>query len=209
VAALRTSAALPRRCVMDKVVALKDGTEVLIRPMTKEDLDKSFAFFQELPEDDRKYLRVDVTRRDVVERRIRDIDAGKVKRLVAVINDQIVADGALELAGHDWTCHVGELRLIVARPFQRKGLGMLMARELYGLAASEKVEQLLVSMARPQAAARSIFRRLGFREEIILPDHVRDRSGKTHDLILMRCDLEAAWRELETFFEHSDWQRAR
>ncbi len=194
---------------MNKVVHLKDGTEVLIRPLTREDLDSSYAFFQGLPEEDRKYLRVDVDRRDVVERRIRDIDAGKVKRLVALVNDQIVADGALELAGHDWTCHVGELRLIVARPFQRKGLGMLMARELYALAASEKVEQLLVSMARPQVAARSIFRRLGFREEIVLPDHVKDRSGKSQDLILMRCDLEAMWRELETFFADSDWQRAR
>ena len=194
---------------MEKTLHLKDGTEVVIRPLSKDDLDRSLEFFQGLPEEDREYLRGDVTRPDVVERRIRQIDAGKVKRLAALVNDRIVADGALELAGHDWTCHVGELRLIVARDFQRRGLGMLMARELYALAASEKVEQVLVSMMRPQTAARSIFRRLGFREEIMLPNHVRDRSGRTQDLILMRCDLEAAWQELENFFADSDWQRAR
>lgn len=194
---------------MEKTVHLKDGTEVVIRPLTAEDLDRSSAFFQGLPAEDREYLRVDVTRPDVVERRIREVAGGKVKRLVAVVNEEIVADGALELGGHDWTCHVGELRLIVARDFQRKGLGMLMARELYALAASEKVEQVIVSMMRPQTAARNIFRKLGFREEITLRDHVKDRSGRTQDLIIMRCDLEALWRELETRFADSDWQRTR
>jgi L-amino acid N-acyltransferase YncA len=194
---------------MEKSVHLKDGTEVLIRPLTKDDIDKSLEFFCALPEEDRRYLRGDVTKRDRVERRTRQIDAGTVKRLVAVAGDEIVADGALELAGEDWTSHIAELRLIIARPFQRKGLGMLMARELYDLAASEKVEQIIVRMARPQVAARNIFRRLGFREEMMLSDHIKDRKGESHDLIVMRCDLEAIWNELEDFFGGADWQRAR
>ena len=194
---------------MDKIVYLKDGTEVQIRPMTREDLDRSFAFFKELPEDDRRFLRFDVTRRDLVDRRIREIDAGRVKRLVAVVGGRIVADGALELASAEWEAHVGELRLIVARAYQRKGLGMLMAHELYALAASSKLEQIVVKMMRPQVAARSIFRRLGFREEVVLPEHFKDRSGASQDLILMRCDLEGMWRELESFFTASDWQRTR
>jgi ribosomal protein S18 acetylase RimI-like enzyme len=194
---------------MEKTVRLKDGVEVQIRPLNRDDLYRSMTFFRELPEEDREYLRGDVTQHEVVERRIRDVDSGRVKRLVAVLDDRIIADGALELAGHEWTCHVGEVRLIVARDYQRRGLGMLMARELYALAASEKVEQILVSVLRPQTAARSIFRRLGFREEILLPKHAQDRSGRRQDLILMRCDLEAMWQELEHFFTESDWQRVR
>jgi ribosomal protein S18 acetylase RimI-like enzyme len=194
---------------VDKTLTLKDGGEVIVRPMRADDVDRSFAFFQALPAEDRRYLRVDVTRREVVEKRIRDVEAGIVKRLVALVNDEIVADASLELAGHEWTSHVGEIRLIVARPFQRRGLGMLMARELYGLAAELQVEQILVSMMRPQTSARRIFRKLGFHEEVILPDYVKDRGGRTQDLIMMRCDLEAAWRDLEDFFSHSDWQRTR
>ena len=193
----------------DKVVHLKDGTEVLIRLMRKDDLERSWLFFQELPEEDREYLRVDVTKRSAVERRIRMIDSGNVKRLVALVDDRIVADGALELERQEWAAHVGELRLIVAHSFQRKGLGTLMTRELYALAASHKIEQIVVTMMRPQIAARSIFRRLGFREELMLPDHVKDHSGRSQDLILMRCDLEALWRELEIFFTESDWRRSR
>ncbi|MFH1418074.1 MAG: GNAT family N-acetyltransferase [Planctomycetota bacterium] len=186
---------------MGKTVHLKDGTDVLIRPLKKDDVERSLAFFQALPKEDLKYLRGDPTRREVVENRIREMESGEYNRLVAVVDDKIVADGALEMTRRAWTSHVGELRLIVAQEYQRKGLGMLMAHELYALAASFKIEQIMVTMMRPQIAARNIFLKLGFREEAVLPAHVRDRDGESQDLILMRCDLEALWRELDAFFK--------
>lgn len=195
---------------MKKTVKLKDQTHVLIRDMKHEDLKASLAFFRALPEEDRTYLRRDVTRRAVVARRLREIDSDRVKRLVAVTDDgRIVADGSLELAGEEWKKHVGELRLIVARDYQRKGLGVRMARQLYELAASAKVEEIIVKMMRPQKAARSIFRKLGFTEAAVLPDYVRDASGRKQDLILARCDLEALWRKMEDFIALGDWERTR
>lgn len=194
---------------MEKKVKLKDQSEVLIREMTQQDLNRSVAFFAALPEEDRAYLRRDVTRREVVERRTHEIVTGGAMRLVALVEDRIVADGSLELSGEAWKRHVGELRLIVARPYQRKGLGILMARELYGLAAGARVEEIVVKMMRPQMAARAIFSKLGFREEAVLPDYVMDLGGSKQDLILMRCDLEALWREMEDFLASGDWQRTR
>lgn len=185
---------------MAKTLHLKDGTEVLVRPLAKDDVERSLAFFQALTREDLNYLRGDPTQREVVERRIREMETGEYDRLVAIVDDKIVADGALEMTGQSWTAHVGELRLIVALEYRRKGLGMLMAHELYSLAASRNLEQVMVTMMRPQTAARNIFRKLGFREEAVLPDHVRDRDGMSQDLILMRCDLKALWGELEAFF---------
>jgi ribosomal protein S18 acetylase RimI-like enzyme len=135
--------------------------------------------------------------------------SGNVKRLVAVAGDRIVADAALELGSGGWEEHVAELRLIVSGAFRRKGLGRLMARELYSIAARVGVEEVIVKMMRPQVAARSIFRRLGFREETLLPDYVKDVKGERHDLILMRCDLEGLWQKLEDFIAVGDWQRVR
>ena len=194
---------------MEKKVRLKDRTEVLIRHMMPEDLDLSLAFFESLPEEDRAYLRRDVVQREVVEKRIREIHASDVIRLVATAGDQVVADGSLERSTEEWKKHVGELRLIVARPYRRKGLGRLMARELFLLAASAKMEEILVRMMRPQKAAQSIFHRLGFHQEVVLPDYVVDREGKKQDMILMRCDLEALWREMEDFLASGDWERTR
>jgi L-amino acid N-acyltransferase YncA len=120
-----------------------------------------------------------------------------------------VADGSLERSPEEWKKHVGELRLIVAQPYKRKGLGRLMARELFLLAASAKMEEILVRMMRPQKAARSIFHRLGFRQEVVLPDYVVDLKGEKQDMILMRCDLEALWREMEDSLATDDWERTR
>lgn len=194
---------------MKKEVRLKDGAPVVIRPLSSADLERSCDFFAALSEKDRSYLRRDVTRREVVAKRIEAMKSGRVKRLVALAKDRIVADAALEMASEGWDEHVAEVRLIVAREYRRKGLGALMARELYALAAEVKIEEIVVKMMRPQRAARSIFRKLGFHEETLLPDYVKDARGKKQDLILMRCDLEALWRELEDFMATRDWQRVR
>lgn len=191
---------------VDKTVTLKDGSEVTIRNMRPKDVDLSFSFFCSLPEEDRRYLRVDVTRRDLVEWRTTDVDSGRVDRLVAVADGDIVADGSLELQGHGWGDCIGEIRLMVAKPFQHLGLGTLLARELYYLGMQRKLDRIVVRVMRPQSRAHRIMKRLGFREEFLIPEHVRDQDGNWQDLIIMRCNLDELWNEMETLVEASDWR---
>jgi L-amino acid N-acyltransferase YncA len=187
-----------------KQLVLKDGTKIIVRAMKYDDLELSLDFFESLKEKERRFLRMDVTRKENVKKRIEQIKSGQVRRIVATCKDKIIADGALELSHHGWEEHIGEIRIIVADDFQKKGLGMIIARELYLLAASEKLEEIVVRMMRTQIGAKKIFRKLGFHEEIILPDHVKDLKGKSHDLIIMRCNLKELWKEMETFFQISD-----
>lgn len=194
---------------MKKQVELKDGREILIRPMTAEDLEGSVAFFAALPEEDRAYLRRDVTQREVVEQRIAEIESGAVQRLVAEVDGEIVADGALEISGEEWKKHLGEIRLIVARPFRRQGLGVLITYELYDLATAARVEEIIVKLMAPQEAGRGILERLGFEQQTIIPDYVQDLGGGKQDMVLMRCDLEALYRGMEEFLSTGDWEHAR
>jgi GNAT superfamily N-acetyltransferase len=189
-----------------KTVTLKNGQEVTVRNMRPGDVDLSFSFFSELPEEDRRYLRVDVTRREIVERRTTELDSGRVDRLVAVVDDEIVADGGLELQGHGWGDNIGEIRLMVARPYQHLGLGTLLARELYYLAMQRKLDRIVVRVMRPQSRAHRIMKRLGFKEEFLIPEHVRDQDGNWQDLIIMRCNMDELWNEMESLVEASDWR---
>jgi ribosomal protein S18 acetylase RimI-like enzyme len=193
---------------MKKIKTLKDGTEVIIRPLTNNDVEKSFQFFQELPPEDREYLRVDVTKRDLVEKRILTMKGKNVKRIAAFCDDKIVADAALELEGVGWKAGVAEMRIIIARSFQRKGLGIIMAGELYLLAQKEKIEELVVKMMKPQKGAQSIFHKLGFHHDIILSNYVKDLHGHKQDLIIMRCSLTELWQELEDYFYEKDMRHA-
>lgn len=192
---------------MERHHQLRDGTDVVVRTLAEADVDASHAFFGALPEADRRYLRTDVTRRELVERRVQDVEAGRVVRLVALAGADIVGDGSLELVGHGWGDGVAEVRLIIARPFQRRGLGTLMARELYLLAAERRVERIVVRVMAPQTRALAVFRKLGFDDEFVIPAHIRDQAGVWQDMVIMRCDLEKAWRKLEAAVDETDLRR--
>ncbi len=187
-----------------RTVVLKDGKQVLIRAMKREDLGASLAFFRALPEDDRLSLRRDLSIPEAVQERIREMEEGTVKRLVAVADDTIVADGALELSHFGWERHVAELRLFVAIQYQRKGLGMFMAGALYGLAGSAGVEEIVVRMMASQTAALRIFQKLGFRQEAVLRNYVKDVKGNRKDLVLMRCPLQDLWQKYEDYVQETD-----
>jgi GNAT superfamily N-acetyltransferase len=194
---------------MQKTETLKDGTEVLIRDQSLEDLDLLMDFYRALPEDDRRYLRIDVTDRDEVRLRLELLDSGFLFRRCAILEDRIIATGALEIFPDAWRKHQGELRVIVAEPFKRKGLGLLMMRELYHMAHEKNVELLVTKMLRPQVAARSICRKLGFREELMVPDYLHDLTGATQDMVLMATNMDDFWKELEHFYQDSDWRKSR
>jgi len=196
---------------MEKRLTLKDGTNVFIRDLVPEDLDRLMEFYQALPEEDRRFLQIDVTKRDVVKKRIELMMAGLLIRIVALEDkkNSIIADGALELPSKDWRRNQAEMRVIVARPFQRMGLGMLMMKELTQIAHDHKVELLVVKMMRPQIAARKICRKLGFRKKHVIHDYVVDMYGKTHGLLVMTQNVHDMWEELNHLYDDSDWQRCR
>jgi L-amino acid N-acyltransferase YncA len=194
---------------MEKTETLKDGTKVTIRNLTVEDLDRLMDFYRSLPEEDIKYLRVDVTNKNIVKRRIEAAESANIFRIIALQGDSIIADGALELTTEEWRKHQGELRVIVANEFRRKGVGMIIMRELYFLAIEKKVEKVVAKMMKPQAAARTICKKLGFHEELVIPDYVKDQSGKSQDLVIMTCNIQELWKELDQFYMDSDWERCR
>ncbi len=194
---------------MQKKMTLKDGTEITVRELTLDDLENLMKFFTSLPLKDQQYLRIDVTNKEIVKTRISDALHKKDIRLAVLHNDQIIATGALELSHDDWRRNQGELRLIVAYDYQHKGIGLMLARELYYLAVENGVKKLVVKMMKKQKSARNLVKKLGFSHEVIIPDYVTDKSEKLQDLVIMTCDMKDFWKELEHIYQASDWMRCR
>jgi RimJ/RimL family protein N-acetyltransferase len=188
-----------------KLEALKDGTAVTLRPPTMDDLERLRQFFLNLPPEDRRYFRVDVTQKEVVERRIRQAESGEAQRLMALVGDEVVGVGGLEFSGEGWHRHLGEIRVIVAQDYRRQKLGALLVSELFGEAQKLGIEKVVVKMAAPQTAARKICERLGFQVDAVLPDHVKDAEGKAHAQVVMSCTLDEMWKELQDFQRTDDW----
>jgi len=192
-----------------KIETLKDGTKVIIRNLHMDDLDRLMKFYRSLPYDDRVYLKVDVTKRNVVKQRLHLMEEGIAHRIIALHEDEIVGDGMFEISPEEWRKHQGEIRVIVARNFQRRGLGLIMMRELHSLAINKGVDKIVVRMMKPQIGARNICKKLGFHKETIIPNYVWDQAGNPQDLVIMTCDVKDFWKELEHFYRDSDWRRSR
>lgn len=188
---------------------LKDGTKVLIRDLHYDDLEKLMKFYRALPPEDRVYLKVDVTKRKVVEKRMKLMEEGTIFRIIALHEDEIIGDGMFEISKEEWRIHQGELRVIVARSFQRKGLGMIMMRELHSLAMKKDIDKIVVKMMKPQVGAINICKKLGFHIESTIPNYVWDQKGEPQDLVIMTCKPKDLWQELGHFYSDSDWRRCR
>ena len=188
-----------------KYEILDDGTNVILREPAPEDQQSSFDFFLNLPDEDRRYLRIDVTRPGVVERRLVQAQSGEVYRLWAFVGDEIAADGALEFSGEQWGGHLGEIRVIVGREYQRRGLGTLLMRELFHVAEERGLEKIVMNMLEPQTSMRAACEKLGFRVDAVVPNHVKDQDGKTQSLVIMTCTLDQWFREMKDFYEENNW----
>ena len=188
-----------------RIEVLKDGTTVVLREPTMDDVEGSLRFYRALPPEDRRYLKIDVTKRDVVVRRIQQSIEGRIHRIGALVEDEIVAVGTLEFSEDMWRRHLGEIRVVVAREYQRRGLGRLIIADLYRAAQQRGVEKIVAKMAAPQTAARKIFEGLGFHVDSVLPEFIKDADGKLQSLVVMSCTLDELSAELKGFFRTDDW----
>lgn len=181
-----------------KTVSLKDGTRVTIRPLSPRDEAALKEFFLALPEEDRLFLREDVTRPEVVEGFIRSLGDDTVFPLVAEHEGRIVGDATLHRSRHGWSRHVAQIRVVVARDFQHRGLGTALIRCLVRHAIGLGLDKLVAEVVDNQTAARRAFEKLGFVQEAVLKGHVRDIHGIKRDLVILANDCSHIWETMES-----------
>jgi len=105
--------------------------------------------------------------------------------LVAEKDDRIIADATLCRPCHGWTSHTGNLRYIVARDYQHKGLGTILARELFVVAVKEGIKKIETEIMEDNTAGLKSVEKLGFLKEGTLQDFVTDIHGRKHNLVIM------------------------
>jgi RimJ/RimL family protein N-acetyltransferase len=180
-----------------KTLKIKGGTRVLIRPLSKQDGSALLAFFAGLPDDDRLFLKEDVTKREVIDRWIDELNFNKVLPIVAEKNSAIIGDATLHFNNYGWQRHMAEIRCVVSRKYQRRGLGTALMRELVAHAVEKGVTKISATMMNTQKSAQKAFEKLGFRKEAELKDFVADIKGKTHNLVIMVNDVADLWKKME------------
>ncbi len=181
-----------------QTVALRDGAAVVIKPLDADEASAVLKFYRSLPEEDRLFLRDDVTKPEWLRRFVARVESGEIVSLVAEGEGKIVGEATLYRAPHGWTRHVAELRIAVSPALRRSGLGTALARELVRIATRAGVEKMVIQVVENQVGARKLFRKLGFRQEAVLRGHVKDIHGLKRDLIVASNDVSHIWDAMES-----------
>ena len=171
-----------------------DMNEVNVRPLEPGDFDRLRAFFSRIPESDRTFFKDDVLDPAVVAGWLHD---QRGRRVVAVDGEDIVGYAAV-LPGFGWSTHVGELRLVVDPGRRRAGVGKALARAGLVTAIEMGLAKVVVDVIADHEGTIGLFSTLGFQAEALLRDHVRDRDGEVHDLIIMGHLVEDTWSAMAT-----------
>jgi RimJ/RimL family protein N-acetyltransferase len=172
-----------------KAVTLPNGPRIEIRPMISADRDAVLGFARALPQEDLLFLRVDLTEPAVVDEWIRNAAAGNSITLLACDEAGLIGYATVHRTPAPWTRRVGEIRVNVSPQYRGRGLGRVLAAQIFDVARSLGLAKLVANMTSDQHGAQSAFRRLGFVPEAVLADYVEDRKGRLRDLVIMTYDI--------------------
>jgi len=170
-----------------KTKKIKDGSILNIRLMKRKDENRILEFFAKIPEEDKIYLRENVADAKVIENYwIRRIEEGTSVTILAFLANELAGEATLHQDSAAWSAHVGHIRVNVAKEYRRKGIATVLLSEIYKIALKMKLEKICAEVIREQKKIMEIFsKRLGFKEEAVLRNHVKDTKGDKHNLIIL------------------------
>jgi RimJ/RimL family protein N-acetyltransferase len=179
-------------------VATEAG-EIEFRLMSPADEAAVLAFAQKLPVHDLLFLPRDVSEPKVLTAWIKEIERGAITSVLAWKDGTVVGCGTLVRDPLSWSPHVGEIRSVVSSEVRGQGVGRALSQETFALALGSGLERLVVQMTVDQTGAIAIFEGLGFKAEALLREHVKDKAGKSHDIVVLGHDVAQVRAQLEAY----------
>ena len=174
-----------------KTILLRDGTEATVRPLNDQDTSRLFNFFRLIPEEERFYLKENVTSADIIRGWTTDINFQSVVPIVALVDGEIIADATLHRSRAPARKHVAELRIVVEPGYREIGLGGRLIREILDIAAGMGLQKATFELvAEEEEPAIMAAGSAGFREVAILKDQVKDMWDNPQDLVIMELSLK-------------------
>ncbi len=174
-----------------KTISVRDGTTVTLRPMGRDDEAAVLSFFLTIPEDERWYLKEDVSSPRVIHQWSEGLDYKRALPLLARSEDgRVIADAVLVRRRGGSRGHVADVRVVVSPDFRGRGLGVCLIRELCDIADDAGLEKVTAEMVvGSEDEAIRAFESIGFYKLATLEGMAKDPEGRSHDLVVMVMPL--------------------
>ncbi len=178
---------------------LSDGSDVTLRLLRRVDIEEFLGFTQSLADHDLLFLRTDITDAGIVADWLDNVEAGRIVTIVAEREGRIYGYGSLHLSNTPWSQHVGELRVLINGDMRGQGLGRALTDAIFAQALDRGIQKMVAQMTIDQKGAIATFEELGFRAEALLRDHVKDRNGEKHDLLVYSHDVHEFQSQMDAY----------
>jgi GNAT superfamily N-acetyltransferase len=169
---------------------LKGGFRCELRPLQPDDAVAFFEFFQQVPEEERLFIKHRVEDAEVIRQWCENIDYLAKLPLLAVQAGKVIGAATLHQQQGGWKRHIGRVSVLVLPQYRGRGLARRMVTEISELAQHAGLDFIEAEFVGRQEAAIKMFGLLGFAPLVKLPKYVRDMQGKTHDYTLMSMPLK-------------------
>ena len=176
-----------------------DGADVELRPMVAGDAQAVLDFARALPPHDLLFLPRDITQEKVMAAWVRAIEKGTTTTLLAWEDEKVVGCAAIFRDPHSWSPHIGELRVLTSSGLRGRGVGRAMIQACFAIMLQTGVEKIVAQMTIDQEGAIAVFESLGFRSEGLLREHVQDRDGRRHDIVILSHDVAKVLGQLNAY----------
>lgn len=171
-----------------QLARLKDGVNVLLRPMTPDDEQALIDLFSPISDEDLRYLHDNVRDPEVVRSWCESLDYKRVLPLMALVDDRAVGQASLHFLSGPMR-HVAKVRIFLAKDFRRRGLGTKMLDTLINLARKEGAHTLVAEIVADQTKVIKAFQNLGFELRCTFEDYFMFPNGDTRDVVVLTLCL--------------------
>jgi RimJ/RimL family protein N-acetyltransferase len=171
-----------------QVFTLKDGANVLLRPLVPNDFQALLDLFSQLPSEETRFMRHEVNKPEVVQGWIDNLDYDKVLPIVALVGDRIVGLATLHFNDRR-ASHRAEVRIFLARDFRRRGLGTKLSLGMIDIAKRHNLYLLEVQIVRDLSNDIKAMEKVGFETCCILEDYYMLPDGELRDVVIMLMRL--------------------
>jgi L-amino acid N-acyltransferase YncA len=172
-----------------QIVTLKDGVNVLLRPLTPNDAQKLLDLYEPASPEDVRYLYDDVKNPAVVQGWCENLEYSQSLPLLALVQDRVVGQATL-LFGSGPERHVGELRIFLAKDFRKRGLGTKTLQTLIDLARRQNLYLLVAKVVANQIKVIKAFQNLDFKLQCTSEDYFMLPDGELLDLVTLILYLQ-------------------
>ncbi len=187
-----------------KKIMCRHDCEITVKPLRAQDIPALKELHEVLPKSDRMLLQDDFSDPFYEQRIKRQISDEFVYRLAGWHEDKIISSMILVRNRAKWLHHTAEFRTVTHPDYRNLGIATHLMEESIPYADSVGIEKLYIYLQTGQHGAIRMAKRLGFRREATLKDHVKDSYGLYHDIRIYSNDLQAAHKQMEAMI--ADYQ---